>query len=71
MTITKTAFKKIFGVLAVLFGVFMLLIALNDIFYFTVLIEPEPARARLTVGRVLFCLIMITVGMKWLIDPID
>ena len=71
MTIIKTAFKKLFGVLAVLLGIFMALIVLNDIFRFTLLIEPKDSGLGLSAARLLMALIIATVGTKWLIDPID
>jgi hypothetical protein len=62
--------KKVFGALAVLFGVFMLVMVLNDMFHFISIIESEYADLGLSIGRLLCGMIITIVGTKWLIGPI-
>ena len=64
ITITKTTLKKVFGVLAVLLGIWKLTVLLNSRFwssYFDVF----------DIVPVISLLIMIIVGINWLIDPVD
>jgi len=70
ITIVTTALKKVFGALAVLFGVFMLVMVLNDMFHFISIIESEYADLGLSIGRLLCGMIITIVGTKWLIGPI-
>jgi Zn-dependent protease with chaperone function len=71
MTIIRTAFQKILGALAVLFGVFMLVKVLNDMFHLTSLIEPEYSTVGLSIGPLLCGVIITIVGTRWLIDPVN
>ena len=70
-TVATTALEKLFGFFAVLVGIFAVIFVLNSIFHFTLSIEPEDASLGLTIGQLLFAVILITVGLKWLMDPID
>jgi Zn-dependent protease with chaperone function len=70
MTLIKTTFKKAFAGLTVLFGLFVLVAVLNDMFHFTSFIEPEYSSVELSIGRLLFGVIITIVGTKWLIAPI-
>ena len=70
--ILMTIIKKVFGVLAVLFGILTFLLVLNDIFHFLYPLQTDDDLGIGTsvVGFAL-SIIMVTVGTRWLIDPID
>ena len=70
MTIITTAFKKIFAALTVVFGLFMLVIVLNEMFHFTSLFEPVYSSVELSIVRLLCGIMITTVGTRWLIAPV-
>ena len=71
LRLAKSVCKKLFALLAICFGLFALSLTLNDIFRFTSVFDPEEPGIGLSIGRLLFGTLMIAVGIRWLIEPID